>query len=129
MATYLADTMAVVRHFTGSRLGSEAVRIFRETDADRHLMLFSAVTLMEILYLSERQRIEISPAELIHRIKDSSNYDVLSLDADIILTAAGIDDVPELHDRLIAATAKFHGLQLITNDPVLAASKAVTTLW
>jgi predicted nucleic acid-binding protein len=45
------------------------------------------------------------------------------------LTAATIADVPELHDRMIAATGKYHQLPVITNDPVLAKSKHITTIW
>ncbi|GEM_PF-4838581 len=37
--------------------------------------------------------------------------------------------VPELHDRMIAATGKYHQLPVITNDPVLAKSKHITTIW
>lgn len=47
---------------------------------------------------------------------------------DILKTAAEIDDIPELHDRLIAATAKYLDLPLITNDPEIGASRHITVL-
>ncbi len=37
--------------------------------------------------------------------------------------------IPELHDRLIAGTAKYLQKELITNDPVIAKSKHVKTIW
>jgi predicted nucleic acid-binding protein len=40
-----------------------------------------------------------------------------------------ISDIPELHDRIIAATAIHRNAPLITNDPVIAASKFLKTLW
>ena len=40
-----------------------------------------------------------------------------------------ITDIPELHDRLIAATARIHNVELITNDPVIQASAFVRTIW
>ncbi|MEK7276886.1 MAG: PIN domain-containing protein [Chloroflexota bacterium] len=129
MPNYLADTMAVVSHFANRRLGHQAAEIFRETDGDEHQIFLSAVTLMEILYLSERKRINIGPAELLAQIQGSTNYAVLPLDANVILTAATIADVPELHDRMIAATGKYYQLPVITNDPVLAKSKHITTIW
>lgn len=40
-----------------------------------------------------------------------------------------IDDIPELHDRLIAGTAKAMGLDIITNDPDMEQSAHVNTIW
>lgn len=36
-----------------------------------------------------------------------------------------IKDIPELHDRLIAGTAKYLNLPLITNDPIILKSESV----
>ncbi|MFO8084776.1 MAG: hypothetical protein R6U27_10710 [Desulfobacterales bacterium] len=38
------------------------------------------------------------------------------------------DDIPEMHDRLIAATARHLDLPLITNDPVIRDSEFVEVL-
>ncbi len=129
MAMYLADTMAVVRYFAGERLGQQAAQLFREADEGQHIIFISAITLMEILYLSEGRRVKLGPAALLTRIADSSNYAVLPMDEQVVLAAVGLGDVGELHDRMIAATAKHHKLPLITNDPILAQSKHITTLW
>lgn len=45
------------------------------------------------------------------------NYQFEPLSFDILKTASEIDDIPELHDRLIAATARYPGLPIITNAP------------
>ena len=39
-----------------------------------------------------------------------------------------INDIPELHDRLIAATARYLDLPLITNDPIIRDSSFVEVL-
>ena len=39
-----------------------------------------------------------------------------------------IDDIPEFHDQLIAATARYLDLPIITNDPVIQDSKFVEVL-
>jgi PIN domain nuclease of toxin-antitoxin system len=58
---YLADTVALVWHLRGHRrLGRHARRILREADQGHHTIAISGVTLMEILYLSEGQRVSIS---------------------------------------------------------------------
>jgi predicted ATP-dependent Lon-type protease len=43
----------------------------------------------------------------------SRNYEVLPVDADIVLAAVGIDDIPELHDRIIMTTARYLGVPIL----------------
>jgi predicted nucleic acid-binding protein len=62
---YLADTVALVRHLRrGRRLGRQARTILREADQGHHTIAISGITLMEILYLSERRRIPLDLATL-----------------------------------------------------------------
>ena len=89
----------------------------------------SGVTLMEILYLSERRRISISLENLDNLLAQSANYMVVPIGFEVVKAAAGIDDVPELHDRLIAGTAAWLGVPILTNDPVLTDSQHVETVW
>jgi predicted nucleic acid-binding protein len=48
---------------------------------------------------------------------------------EVVQAAAQITDIPELHDRLIAGTARSLGLELVTNDPVIQASRFVKMTW
>ena len=127
---YLADTMALVWYLRGHRrLGKQARRILREADQGPHTIAISGVTLMEILYLSERRRISISLENLDNLLAQSANYMVVPIGFEVVKAAAGIDDVPELHDRLIAGTAAWLGVPILTNDSVLTASQHVDTVW
>jgi predicted nucleic acid-binding protein len=47
----------------------------------------------------------------------------------VVQAASEITDVPELHDRLIAGTARHLGLDLVTNDGKIQKSAYVTTVW
>ena len=84
---------------------------------------------MEILYLSEAKRIDVRLPEVINLTLASTNYAIVPIDADIVLTAATIDDVPELHDRILVATASSLGIPLLTSDYVIAGSKHVQVIW
>lgn len=127
---YLVDTMALVRHLRGGRgLGRQARKILREADQGPHTITISGVTLMEILYLSEHRRIPIDLGTLGDLIAQSSNYTVVPIGFEVVKTAAAIDDVPELHDRLIVGTAAWLGTPILTNDPVIMASQHVQTVW
>ena len=84
---------------------------------------------MEILYLSEVGRIDVSLNELISMVSLSRNYAIVPVDADVVLAAVGIDDVPELHDRIIVATAKHLDVPILTGDRVIVGSSHVRSVW
>jgi PIN domain nuclease of toxin-antitoxin system len=127
---YLVDTVAIVRHL-GSHpaLGREAARILHEADTGLHRIFLSAITLMEVLYLFEAGRIDLPLAELVATVSPARNYEIVPVDTEVILAAADIDDVPELHDRIIVGTARHLGVSILTGDQVIAASRHVQTLW
>ena len=127
---YLADIVAVVRHLRQhSALGRQAADILQEADQGLHRIYLSAITLMEVLHLSEAGRIDLPLDELVATVSRSRNYRVVPVDADVALAAIGIDDVPELHDRIIVATARYLGVPILTSDRVIAASQHVQSLW
>jgi PIN domain nuclease of toxin-antitoxin system len=127
---YLADTVAIVRHLRQHpALGRQASNILHEADHGLHRIYLSAITLMEVLYLWEAGRIDLHLGELIVIVSRSRNYQVVPLDTNVILAAVDIDDVPELHDRVIVATARYLGVPILTGDRVIAASQYVQTIW
>ena len=71
----------------------------------------------------------ISLANLDNLLAQSTNYMVVPIGFEVVKAAAGIDDVPELHDRLIAGTAAWLGVPILTIDPVLTDSQHVETVW
>ena len=83
----------------------------------------------EILYLSEKQRIGISLHAVNEYMKQFPNYKEYSMSFSVIQSSSEITDIPELHDRLIAGTARFLNLDLITNDPIIQASSFIKTVW
>lgn len=127
---YLADTVALVWHLRRDRkLGRQAKTILGEADQGNHTISISGVTLMEILYLSERRRIPVDLEALENLLSQSSNYVVVPVGLEVVRASAAIDDVPELHDRLIAGTAAWLRIPILTNDPVMAGSRHVETIW
>ena len=127
---YLADTVALVRHLRGGRrLGRQARTMLREADQGAHTIAISGITLMEILYLSERRRIPIDLTTLDDLLAHSNNYAVVPVGFEVVKATAAIDDIPELHDRLVAGTAAWLRIPILTNDPTMMASQYVQTVW
>jgi predicted nucleic acid-binding protein len=127
---YLADTVAIVRHLRGHpALGPRAAEILNAADLGDHHVYLSAITLMEVLYLSEARRVDVGLSELIERVNASTNYEIVPVGADVVLAAAEVDDVPELHDRVVAGTARLLGVPILTGDEVIGKSRQVQTIW
>ncbi|OGP94046.1 MAG: hypothetical protein A2Z19_02500 [Deltaproteobacteria bacterium RBG_16_54_18] len=100
---------------------------FLSADQGDNIIIIPAIVLMEILYLFEKSRIKIDLIQTEVLLK-SKNYQYEPLSLEILKTAADIDDIPELHDRMIAATARHLDIPLITNDPVIRKSRFIKIL-
>ncbi|MCK5524016.1 MAG: PIN domain-containing protein [Thiomargarita sp.] len=127
---YLADSVALIRHLRKHRrLGQQARKILQEADAGEHTIFISAISLMEILYLAQAKKITVDLAEVITLISNSPNYTLVPIDTDVVLAAATVDDVPELHDRILVGTAKHLQVPILTSDQIITQSSHVQTVW
>lgn len=126
MDRYVTDTQALVRFLSGGKgISKAADLIFSRADAGENVIIIPAVVLFEIGYLHEKGRIPVSLKDLRAVLEDSLNYREERLSLEIIECAFDITDIPELHDRLIAGTARHLRLPLLTNDPLILASSFV----
>jgi len=123
------DTMALVLRLEKRKLPSKVKSLFVEAEMKQSILLIPTIVFAEIGYLSEKGKIDTSLKECQHYMEENPNIKGWPLDFQIIICAFEITDIPELHDRLIAATAMFHKIPIVTNDPVIQKSKFVTTLW
>ena len=128
-AEYAADTMAIVLHLEKRKSGTNAERIFDEADNGKIIIHIPSIVFAEILYLSEKGRIGLTLAGVEKHLQKFPNFRETPLNFEIIEHAGQIKDIPELHDRLIAATARFLNLELITNDQKIINSTFVKTVW
>ena len=128
MGNYVTDTQALVKFMLGKKVINDTChKAFLDADQGKNTIIIPAVVLMEILYLFEKNRISVDLLKTEELMK-SRNYQFEPLSLDILKAASEIDDIPELHDRLIAATARYFDLPLITNDPVIIKSRHVNVL-
>lgn len=127
--SYLLDTVALVRHFTGEgRVGRAASRILDDTDDGDTILVISVVSLMEVLYLAEKHRIAVNLAETLDKIGASSRYMVVDLNPEILQVAESIV-FPELHDRLILASAKWLEIPVISSDRDFSVVEGIEVIW
>ncbi|MBL7180364.1 MAG: hypothetical protein ISS65_09175 [Desulfobacterales bacterium] len=74
---YLADTVTIIRHFSGAgRIGQAARLVLESVEKGENNLFLSSVSLVEILYLAEKKRIGINLDDALITIKKSSNYSI-----------------------------------------------------
>ncbi len=114
---------------SSSQLSPAAAAIFRLADTGNAVLVVPAIVAAEVYYLSVKIGEPLPPSDLLHAIDAS---DTLRL-ADLGRTQLGMLDrlpeIPEMHDRLIAAEALALGAPVVTRDPVIAVSPQVQSIW
>lgn len=127
--SYVSDTMAVVLRLEKRRISLAVKEVFAKAEAGDVNLFIPAMVVAEIGYLAERKRIDTSLNSVLSYVQEWSTISVDAMTEQVVIKAFQISDIPELHDRIIAATASYYNAPLITNDPLIAASKFVETLW
>lgn len=123
---YLLDTVTIVRYFaqTGS-LGLQARSILEN---NHHEFIISVISLAEIMYLSEKNRIAVDLHQTLELIEKTNNYTIIDLNPDILKVAAHLSFY-ELHDRLILATAKWLEIPILSSDKRFLNIDSISVIW
>ena len=113
---YLADTVALVRHLRGGRgLGRRVRTILGEADEGHHTIAISGITLMEILYLSERRRIPVDLTALDNLLTHSSNYAVVAIGFEVVNPTTLLNTIP--HEGAFSCARDRHGADAVACLP------------
>lgn len=126
---YLLDTVTIIRHFAGlPKIGRAAKQALMQIEQGKSEAIISVVSLMEIMYLAEKQRIHITLSSTIQKIRNASNYQLIDLTPEILITASKIR-FPELHDRLIIASARYLDIPIISSDQSFKQVDKLAVIW
>jgi PIN domain nuclease of toxin-antitoxin system len=133
MAGLVVDTHALVWYLLGSpRLSVTARSRLDAALAAGEPLHVPAVSLIELTYLVETGRLpEAARTRVISLIDDPESGLVLAaIDRGVVDAVARVDwdSVPDMPDRIIAATALHLGLPLVTRDRKIRAAE-IETIW
>jgi PIN domain nuclease of toxin-antitoxin system len=128
------DTHAVIWYLSGSKeLSRTAREIIAAEEKNGASIFVSAISLVEVVYLAERGRL---PSAALHSLEDAladpvGSLVVTPLDAGVARAVQEISRVavPEMPDRIIAATAVLLGAELVTRDRRLQAALKNRAVW
>lgn len=134
MTAVVADTHTVIWYLRDAGRLSEQAAIALDSALQANNPIYvAAISLVEMTYLVERGRIPSEAFErLVEQLTDhSSGLILVPLDLAIAQSLRQIprDIVPDMPDRIIAATAQHLNLPLITRDLRIRALKTIQTIW
>jgi PIN domain nuclease of toxin-antitoxin system len=133
MAGAIADTHALIWYLLDSpRLSAPALAQFEACRATGSRVGVSSISIVEIIYLVEKGRI---PSEMLPLLQEGllqqpALLEIIPTTYAIALAVQRVSrqQVPDLPDRIIAATALYIGVPLITRDKRISLSD-VETIW
>lgn len=133
MTDYVADTHALIWYLEDSaKLGREAGAAFDACDRGELTIFVPTICLIELIYLQEKGRIPRDLKKILddHLAMGLTNFVPADLTRHVVTALESIprDDVPDLPDRIIAATAKALDLPLISRDRALQNS-GLPVIW
>ncbi len=129
----VADTHTVLWYlYDDPRLSAAASAVMDAADASGDQIAMSSIALIEMVYLIEKGRIDAGAFERVLAALDhrAATLVEVPLDQAIAQAMRRVDraEVPDLPDRIIAATALYLGVPLVSRDRKIQMS-AVTTIW
>jgi PIN domain nuclease of toxin-antitoxin system len=133
MLVAVADTHAVIWYlFADPRLGKAASAFIDKTIGNGNYIGVSAMSLAEMVYLIEKGRIPGGALQDVYTaIADpKAVLQHVPLDHKIAMTMMQVSrqDIPDLPDRVIAATAQRYGVPLLSRDRRIRSS-TIKTIW
>jgi PIN domain nuclease of toxin-antitoxin system len=134
MSRYITDTHALIWYLTANpKLSAEAKHIFQNADIGSHQIIIPSIVLIEMVYLVEKGRIHKASfdtiLELLNTVEGSYAEAPLNKETVKALQHIPRSEVPDMPDRIIAATAYQFNLPLITRDEKIKKSKTVKVIW
>jgi PIN domain nuclease of toxin-antitoxin system len=133
MIVAIADTHATIWYlFSDPRLGSAASALIDDTVTRGDHIGVSAITIAEMVYLIEKGRIPDTVLNELHTATADPGAVLRHVPFDqnvaMKMTEVPRQEVPDLPDRVIGATALFYSVPVLSRDSRILSS-SIRTIW
>ena len=133
MIAGVADTHAALWFLFGDpRLSTTAKDFFDKAAAARHKIVLSPISLAEVVYLAEKNRLPARAFDDLRTALSNPNHilEEIAITVEVVAAMRRVprESVPDMPDRIVAATALFLNVPLVTRDGRIRASN-VQTVW
>jgi PIN domain nuclease of toxin-antitoxin system len=134
MSALVADTHAVIWYLLkAAKLSVEALAALDTATQEGEPIYLASISLVEVIYLTEKGKLPQVALERLNAAltEPEAGFVLVPLDGSIIQAVQQIpgDVVPEMPDRIIAATAFYLNLPLVTRDLRIQMLDVISTVW
>ena len=127
---FVLDTHALYWYLgQPQRLSVAADAVFRLAEAGGARLIVPAITIAELYYLTVKVGHPVAPSVVLDALKGVDAIEVSDRGEIQLRMLDQATDVPEMHDRLIAAEALSRNAAVVTRDESLARSTQIATVW
>ena len=117
---YVLDTHILIWYFIGSkRLKTEVKERIEKVRNKGGRLLVPTIVLAGALAIAEKGKVEFDFQEMYQLIKERTEFEMISFTSDILEEVMRVD-IPEIHDRIIVATARFYRAGILTKDRIIS---------
>lgn len=127
---FVVDTHALWWYLRSpERLSPAASAVFRLAETGNATIIVPAIAVAELYFLSVKMRQPFAPSELLDALASVSGVELSDLGRAQLEKLDVLHEIPEMHDRLIAAESLVRNAPVVTRDQVLTTSPHVQTIW
>ncbi len=127
---FVIDTHALYWYLNSSdRLSASAATAFMLAATGNATLVIPAIVVAEYYFLSVKVGEPVTPSEFMDDLAGVRGVELSDLGRDQLELLDRLPEIPEMHDRLIAADAVLRGAPLVTRDALLTASPQIETIW
>ena len=127
---FVTDTHALWWYFRSpERLSAAASAVFQLAETGNATVIVPAIVVAEFYYLSVKLGHPLEPSTFLAALDSVGGIELSELGRAQLERLGRFPEVPEMHDRLIAAEADVIGAPVVTRDEALAASTGISTIW
>ena len=127
---FLVDTHALWWYLhSPDRLSPAASAVFRLAETGNADIVVPAIVVAEFHFLSVKLGRTLAPTALLDTLESVAGIRMSELGRAQIERVADFPEIPDIHDRLIAAESAAFDMPLVTKDAILSASAQIQTVW
>ena len=130
LARFVVDTHALWWYLRSpERLTTAAAAVFRLAETGNATIIVPAIAVAEFYFLSAKLGQPIPPSDLLAALDAVGGIELSDLGRAQLERLDRFPEIPEMHDRLIAAEAAALDAPVVTRDETLTASWQIETVW
>ena len=129
-ARFVVDTHALWWYLRSpERLTASASAVFRLAETGNATIIVPAIAVAEFYFLSAKLGQPVPPSDLLAALDAVGGIELSDLGRAQLERLDRFPEIPEMHDRLIAAEAAALDAPVVTRDETLTASWQIETVW